>query len=41
VLLAAADWSVPPWEIAGGKKLLWLFRWRELKTQIAKARQNG
>ena len=29
VLIAAAEWSIPPWEIAGGDKLTWWFRWVE------------
>jgi hypothetical protein len=27
VLDAAKDWGIPPWEIAGGNKLIWWERW--------------
>jgi hypothetical protein len=28
-LVAAEKWGCPPWEIAGGNKLVWWFRWVE------------
>jgi len=27
VLIAAAEWGIPPWELAGGTKLVWWYRW--------------
>ena len=40
VLLAAAEWGCPPWEVAGGgSPALWFFRWRVLADQRAQARQ--
>ena len=36
VLVAADEWGTPPWEIAGGSRLLWWLRWQAWKTQAAK-----
>jgi len=37
ILEAADDWKTPPYEIAGGGKLLWLLRWRVWKREKNKA----
>ena len=36
ILLAAEAWGCPPWEIAGGNKVLWVLRWKFLAEQRAK-----
>jgi hypothetical protein len=36
VLIAAEEWGCPPWEIAGGDKLKWYFRWQEYAKHRAK-----
>jgi hypothetical protein len=36
VLLAAEEWGVPPWEIAGGAKYLWFTRWNFFRGQVNK-----
>ena len=40
VLYAAEKWGCPPWEIAGGKPVKWLFRWLEFENQRAKAEKK-
>jgi hypothetical protein len=34
---AAADWKVPPWELAGGSPLLWYLRFRAYRNERAEA----
>lgn len=35
VLLAAREWGRPPWELAGGAKVLWYLRWIEFNNLTA------
>jgi hypothetical protein len=38
VLIAAEDWGMPPWEIAGdGERVKWFLRWAEFKHWRGKA----
>jgi hypothetical protein len=41
VLLAAKAWGTPPWEIAGGPKLLWLNRYRLFEGLVAQKLSNS
>jgi len=42
VLLAAEEWGVPPWEIAGGARVTWYLRWVEYHNmRTAKANHKG
>lgn len=39
----ARDWAVKPWELFGGRKLLWWYRWktqRDARIKIQQAK-NG
>lgn len=40
VLIAAQEWGSPPWEIAGGNKLTWLYRWMYWRSQQNKKDQG-
>jgi len=35
-MIAAAEWGVPPWDIAGGDKMTWMMRWIYWKDQQGK-----
>jgi len=39
VLVAAQEWGCPPWEIAGGGKMTWFYRYLEYRMQMQKARE--
>jgi hypothetical protein len=39
VLVAAESWGCPPWEIAGGGRLMWWFRWQAYQKHLAKAQE--
>jgi len=41
VLVAAEEWGCPPWEIAGGNKLQWFFRWTEYQPRREKAKRKA
>jgi len=42
VLMLAREWGTPPWEIAGGSKVVWLVRWLELTRLLGKkAKADG
>ena len=42
VLVAAESWGMPPWEIAGGKRMLWWQRWLRYQQHLAtKSRQKA
>jgi len=40
ILIAAEKWGVPPYQIAGGSKLLWFWRFCEYEEQKSKAEQT-
>lgn len=41
VLIAAEDWGLPPWEIAGdGEPVKWFYRWAEYKHWRNKAEEQ-
>ncbi len=50
VLLAAEEWSIPPWEITGdGERVMWFYRWAAYRhwrnkadeAQIKRAARRG
>lgn len=40
VLTAAREWGTPPWELAGGDRLRWFFRWQEWTQLVMGKRQR-
>jgi len=41
VLVASEEWGTPPWEIAGGSKMDWFFKWMKYAEQRNIKAQDG
>ena len=39
-LIAAEEWGSPPWEIAGGSRLAWFWRWAFWRSQVNMKRKS-
>jgi hypothetical protein len=36
---AATDWGIPPWEIGGGSRLLWWYRYQARRDVMLKLKE--